>query len=572
MKFLIKKIYNIFFILSITLIASEISAKESETQYTKENISNYFSGIISANQNYNSDALKYLNKVKSLKNIHSNFNIKFIKTLILLEKFDEAFAFSKSLTNNNGSFFYADLLLGLDYFLQKDYEKAENHFKNLNKISRYNLIFSDFFGNVLIAWSKASQGNEKDSLNFLNKVPKPYQHLTKIQNIFLQCYFDSPKTQKSFEELIKNENYNFSRYNFFLANYLIFNNKIPKAKEVIENSRNKYNSNILIKQTEKFLMNNENKKIKKFFNCKNPRDVLAEFFYIIANLYATEKDYKLSNFYMKISLFLNSKFVANNALLAENYRNQKKNDLSKDIYKSLKSIGSEYSWYASKQISRILFDIKGKKYAIDNLQKEFYSIKNKNFEHYYELANFYKDNEYYEESIKYYTLALDELKQDHLLVPKILDRRGTSFERINDWENGEKDLIKSLKILPDQARVLNYLAYTWVDKGINVDKGIEMLKKAVTLSKNDGYIIDSLGWAYFMKKNYKEAEFFLQRAVELLPLDPIINDHYADTLWMLNKNIQARYTWNYILNLDDVEEQLKNVISKKLIFGINKKL
>ena len=92
MKFLIKKIYNIFFILSITLIASEISAKESETQYTKENISNYFSGIISANQNYNSDALKYLNKVKSLKNIHSNFNIKFIKTLILLEKFDEAFA------------------------------------------------------------------------------------------------------------------------------------------------------------------------------------------------------------------------------------------------------------------------------------------------------------------------------------------------------------------------------------------------------------------------------------------------------------------------------------------------
>ena len=74
------------------------------------------------------------------------------------------------------------------------------------------------------------------------------------------------------------------------------------------------------------------------------------------------------------------------------------------------------------------------------------------------------------------------------------------------------------------------------------------------------------------KKNYTKAEPFLQKAVELLPSDPIINDHYADTLWMLNKNIQARYTWNYILNLDDAEEQLKNVISKKLIFGINKKL
>ena len=74
------------------------------------------------------------------------------------------------------------------------------------------------------------------------------------------------------------------------------------------------------------------------------------------------------------------------------------------------------------------------------------------------------------------------------------------------------------------------------------------------------------------KKNYVEAEFFLQRAVELLPLDPVINDHYADTLWMLNKNIQARYFWNYILNLDDSEQKLKDTVSEKLIFGINKKL
>ena len=73
------------------------------------------------------------------------------------------------------------------------------------------------------------------------------------------------------------------------------------------------------------------------------------------------------------------------------------------------------------------------------------------------------------------------------------------------------------------------------------------------------------------KKNYIEAEFFLQRAVELLPLDPIINDHYADTLWMLNKNIQARYIWNHVLQLNSTEQKLKDVINKKLIFGIMKK-
>ena len=289
-------------------------------------------------------------------------------------------------------------------------------------------------------------------------------------------------------------------------------------------------------------------------------------------MYSSEKNYRLSNFYLKISLFLNKKFLTNNALLAENFYYQKKYQLSKKTYKSLKSIGPIYSWYASKSIATILLNEKGKKYSVNSLKKEFNSLSNPNFEHYYELANFYKDNEYYEKSIKYYSLTLKEIKKDHFLVPKILDRRGTSFERLGDWENAEKDLIESLKILPDQAHVLNYLAYSWIDKGINLDEGLEMLKKANQIRKEDGYIIDSLGWAYYAKKNYIEAERFLQRAVELLPFDPIINDHYADTLWMLNKNIQARYIWGNILKLDRVEQKLRDTISKKIIFGITKKL
>ena len=189
-----------------------------------------------------------------------------------------------------------------------------------------------------------------------------------------------------------------------------------------------------------------------------------------------------------------------------------------------------------------------------------------------ELANFYKDNEYYKESIKYYTLSLNNIPKNHFLISKIFFRRGTSYERIDDWKNAEKDLIESLKIIPDQASVLNYLAYTWVDKGINLDEGLEMLKKAADLKKNDGYIIDSLGWAYFAKKDFIEAEKYLQRAVELLPTDPTINDHYADSLWMLKKNIQARYFWKYVLTLDTTTKEQKDLISEKILFGINKKL
>lgn len=569
MKFLIKKSYIILFLFSILLVESKVFAKESKIQYTKEDISNYFSGIILINQNYNNEAFKHLKRVKSLKNRHSRFNIEFIRMLILIEKFEQALAFSKSVWTADEFVFETDLLLGLDYFVKKDYVNAEKHFERLNRISQYNLFSYNFIGNVLMSWSKASQGNKEDSLKFLAKTPL---QIKKIQNIFLQCYFDDLQIMESFEKLIHDKDYNFSRYNFFLINYLLLNNKTKEAEKVIGDSRKKYNSNLLIKQTENFFLNNENKKIKNFFNCKNPNDSLSEFFYVIANLYSSEKDYKLSNFYMKISIFLNNKFLPNQTLLAENYYYQKKNELSKNLYQSLKSIGPVYSWHASKSIAAILSDVKGKKYSVSSLENEFNLLSNPNYEHYYELANFYKNNEYYEKSIEYYSLALSEIEKDHFLVPKILDRRGTSFERMGDWKNAEKDLIKSLEILPDEAHVLNYLAYSWIDRGINVDKGLEMLRKADKLRENDGYIIDSLGWAYYVKKNYTKAEPFLQKAVELLPLDPIINDHYADTLWMLDKNIQARYFWKYVLKLDGTEQELKDIISKKLIFGITKKL
>ena len=571
MKFSIKKIY-IILLSSLFLIQSETFARDSKIQYRSENISNYFLGIVSANEGYTDDAYNYFKKVQSLKNRHSKFNIEFVRTLVLLEKFDHAFAFSKKVWTEDELFFEADLLLGLDSFIKKDYEKAEKYFERLNKISRYNFFFEDFIGNVLIAWSKASQGNKEDSLKFIEKVPNTYHHLTQTQSCFLKCYFNSEDTKKSFEKLIQNKDYNFSRYNFFLINYLTFKNKNSETKKIIKDSREKHNSNLLLKETENFLLKKKYGKIKSFFDCQNPRDSLAEFFYIIANLYSSEKDYNLSNFYLKISLFLNNKFIPNTALLAENFYYQKKLKSSKKVYKSLKSIGPAYSWYAAKSISAIFIEENRKKNSVSSLEKEFSLLSSPNFEHYYELANFYKDNEYYKKSIEYYSLALKNIEENHSLIPKILDRRGTSFERLGDWENAEKDLKKSLKILPDQPHVLNYLAYTWVDKGINLDEGLEMLKKATELKKNDGYIIDSLGWAYYAKKNYSKAVFFLQKAVELLPSDPIINDHYADALWMLNKNIQARYFWNYVLKLDETEQKLKDSINKKLIFGVTKKL
>ena len=571
MRYFIKNIYFILLLITILFLDTETFGKDSKVKYSRNNISNYLSGIVSVNQDYTNAAFKYLNKVQSLKNDHSNFNVQFIRTLILLEKFNQAFAFSKDVWLEDEYFFETDLLLGLEFFIKNDYLNAEKHFERLNKISHYNLLFDDFLGNILIAWIKASENNKEDSFKFLDKVPERYHNLKKIQNSFLQCYFDTSKTQIAFEQLMNNEDSDFSRYNFFFANYLLFKNKNIEAEKVINLSRKTHKSNLLIKQTENFILTGNSKKIKNLFNCKNPVDVIAEIFYVIANIYSTEKNYQLSNFYLKISFFLNNKFTPNKTLLAENFFYQQKYELSKKIYNSLKSIGPVYSWYASINLAIILSDIENKEYSVFDLEDEFNLLLNPDLEHNYELANFFKDREYYQESIKYYSLALQNIKQNHFLFSRILDRRGTSYERLGDWDNAEKDLKESLRILPDQPHVLNYLGYSWIDRGINIDKALEMIIRANELKKNDGYITDSLGWAFYVKKNYLDAEKFLQRAVEILPLDPIINDHYADTLWMLNKHIQARYFWKHVLGLDSVEQKLKDNVSKKLIFGIANK-
>ena len=326
---------------------------------------------------------------------------------------------------------------------------------------------------------------------------------------------------------------------------------------------------MLIRQSKNFLLAQENKKIKNFFNCKNPSDSIAEIFYIMANLYSNEKDYQLSNFYLKISLYLNNKFTPNKTLLAENFFYQKKYELSKKIYNSVKYIGTVYSWHASINLARILSITQDKEFSAIDLENEFNLLSDPNFENYYELGNFFRDNGYYEKSIKYYSLSLQNINKDHFLVSKILESRGMSYERLGDWDKAENDLMESLKILPDQAYVLNYLDYSWTEKRINIERALEMLKRANKLKENDGYITDSIGWAYYVNENYAEARKFLQKAVEIMPRDPVINDHYADSLWMLNKKMQARYFWKYVLSLEDVEKKIKDNKDKKLIFGIN---
>ena len=121
--------------------------------------------------------------------------------------------------------------------------------------------------------------------------------------------------------------------------------------------------------------------------------------------------------------------------------------------------------------------------------------------------------------------------------------RGVALERAGQWPRAEGDLLHALDLKADQPLVLNYLGYSWVDRGENLDRGLKMIEKAVELRPEDGYIVDSLGWAHYRLGEYEKAAEYLEKATELVPEDPTINDHLGDAYWQTGRLVEARYQW-----------------------------
>ena len=368
--------------------------------------------------------------------------------------------------------------------------------------------------------------------------------------------------------LINNPDGDYSRYIFFYINYLIVNNKIEEAKAVTDQLEY-INSTLLLSQTKSWVENRNLKEFGKIFSCNNHNDIISEFLFLISNLHSSQEDIEKSNFYLNLSNYLNPKFVLNSTLIAENFYLNDEHEKAKKILKNFDKKYEFYYWFRVKKEAQIIIKDKGYDEGIDYLSLKFSKIKNPNKRMIFDVANFYKNSKNYEKAIDYYTKIISTLDDSSEIKSDLLYRRGGSYERLGDYQKADEDLKYSLKIYPDDAYVLNYLAYSWLERDYKIDEAMEMLKKAYALRSNDPYIADSIGWAYYLIGNYTEAEKYIKKAVELMPEDPTVNDHYGDILWKLNRNIQARYFWNYVLRLEDSDEEIKKKINIKIIEGLN---
>jgi tetratricopeptide (TPR) repeat protein len=553
----------IIFFLIFFNIFNFLSAKNIDKFSNSKDLSNYFSGVIAINDNQYQTAYNYFKTLKNLEESHYSYSQYYLYSLVSLNKFKNVGNYAKELERKNLDSFESNLVSGIYYLKNENTTQAKIYFKKLKNGTQPGTI-QNLIATSLDSWS--SYNNISSLLSNLNSLPNRFENIKNIQEVFAYCHFDSEQTDEAFKKLTKKSNINYSRYYFFHTNYLISKGREGQAKKILQSSLNINPKNLILNQFQTDL--NQEQKSSNEFNCKKMNHIIAEILYIVANGLSSQANYTASNFYLNLAKYLNSSFLSFETLHAENFEATEKYPEAIKIYNKIKKIGSNYSWYSSKKIAYILKKEKKKDKAIKYLKNSFTNIKNPNIYEIFDYAEFLKNNEGYQDSIKYYSKIILLIDKKHNLYGQALDGRGVAYERTNQWSKAEIDLSNSLNISPDDAYVINYLAYSWIEKGINIEKSLQMLKKANELRPNDGYITDSLGWALFKLKKYKEAKKYMQEAVRLMASDPVINDHFADVLWMSNNSLQARYYWNYVLKLEKTEEKLKKEIELKLLFGL----
>ncbi len=558
---MIKNKIKFFIFLTFILYQNFAYSKTStDNDFNPRYLSNYLSAIISYNNENNSSSVKFFDASKNLINKHENYLKDYIFALVLNGEVEKALYQIKSTKNQQiKNFFEADLLLILDNFKKKKFKKNDlllNKLKKHNELNNYNqLIYKTL--------------SEYNQLFQKNKIPKDNNlgKLSLINNAFIYCYLNDQETSSKFLEIIESEEGGYSRYLFFYINYLINNNQIENAIKLAEKIE-LIGSNLIIAQTKFWMQNSEFSKIKNLFSCQKETDILSEFFYLISNLFSVSQEYEKSNFYGYLSTYLNTQFNYNYVQIVENYFDTNKLDNAKLLLGKIDDNDKIYNWFKLKKLSQIISENNSDKEALVFIEKKFNNYKNPPVNILLDMGNIYKRNNKFKKSIRIYSNVLDQLDHNSNIYAEILYRRGGSYERIGEHLKSDEDLIKSLNIRPNDPYVMNYLAYGWLDRNYKIEDAINMLEKAYKQKVDDPYIIDSVGWGYFLTNNYVSAEKYLQRALRLMPRDPIVNDHYGDVLWKLNRKIQARYYWQSAFESDYADDDLKNKISEKLLKGL----
>ena len=287
---------------------------------------------------------------------------------------------------------------------------------------------------------------------------------------------------------------------------------------------------------------------------------LAESLFNLASFLGQERSEEMALIYTQAALHLKPDLEAAMVLKGEIHQDQGRGTSAIQAYEGIPK-GSPFYWSVQLRIADELGRQGQIDTAIDKLEA-LARIRSNRYEPLFQIGNMLRSEERFEEAVDAYDRAVKRIGEPQQRHWSILYFRGIALERTDNWRRAEADFLKALEFEPEQPYVMNYLAYSWVEKKTNLERAKVMLARAVELRPDDGYIVDSLGWVHYRVGEYEKAVKHLERAVELRPVDPVINDHLGDAYWRVGREAEARFQWRRALSFDPEDDQISTIESK----------
>jgi len=290
-------------------------------------------------------------------------------------------------------------------------------------------------------------------------------------------------------------------------------------------------------------------------------DGLAEALFDLASVVNQPETLDLALLYVRCALELRPRMVLAQLLLADILSVQNKLDQSLAVLAEVPQ-SSPYWWSARLRVAANLELLDRTDEAIAQL-KAMAAEEPTRAGADMQLGDLLRGKKRFTEAVEAYDEAIQRFEAAGMPERwSLYYSRGIALERSGQWKRAEADLEHALELKPDQPLVLNYLGYSWIDRGEHLDRGLKMIQKAVELRPEDGYIVDSLGWAYYRLGDYSSAVQYLEKAIELVPEDPTINDHLGDAYWQSGRAVEARYQWRRALQFGPQDDEIKPIQAK----------
>jgi tetratricopeptide (TPR) repeat protein len=417
---------------------------------------------------------------------------------------------------------------------------------------------TDLTAALLSAWAQAGAGDAHGAVDTLDKLSGPdwYGIFKDLHAGFiLDLAGDKKGAQKRYESAYKTDPSALRTVQAY-GRFLSRNGSKDDALKVYQNFAKVLPDHPLVNEEMKAIADGQ--KLPTLVD--SPQAGAAEALYGLGASIGRRGGEDLALIYLQLALYLQPSHAMALLSLGDLYEDLKKPDLAIKAYERVPA-NSSLSRNAEIQMAVDLDALDRTDEAKQRLQHVI-AQRSKDTEAIIELGNILRSRKDFAGCADTYSKAIDTVPNPEKSNWVMFYFRGICYERSHQWPAAEADMKKALDLFPEQPLVLNYLGYSWVDQGVHLDQGMDMIRRAVEQRPDDGYIVDSLGWAYFRTGNYDEAVKNLERAVELKPEDPTINDHLGDAYWRVGRMLEAHFQWSHAKDLKPEPDDLPKIEAK----------